>query len=132
MTNSGLQKLTKLTKLQSLELSGSRITSEGLAAVLPAWKNLRQLSLWNVEGLDDAIAGPLAELEHLEMLDLSRTPLTDEGLRELANSSSLRRLYVSKTNVTAAGVDAFREMNSRCWISWNGDAGTGKGKEASE
>lgn len=136
VTNSGLQKLTTLNRLQSLDLSGSEITSEGLATALPAWRELRRLNLWNVQGIDDTIARHLEELEGLEMLDLSRTALTDEGLMELANNASLHRLYVSRTNVTAAGVAAFREANPSCWISWDGNVGAGLGhgqrKEAGE
>lgn len=132
VTDSGLRKLATLAKLQSLELSGSEITSAGLAAALPAWNDLRELSLWNVQGIDDTIAGPLTKLERLEMLDLSRTPVTDRGLRELASSSSLRRLYVSRTNVTAAGLNAFREANRQCWISWSDEGGPRTAKTASE
>lgn len=126
VTDMGLEKLKTLENLQSIELSGAEITTAGLASVLPAWRELRRLSLWNIEGLDDGVAIALTELERLEVLDLSRTSLTDEGLMTLANIPSLRRLYVSRTNVTAPGVAAFRDKHPQCWISWYDSAGAGE------
>ena len=55
VTDLGLARLTKLEKLQHLDVSGSAITSNGLKA-LANLRDLRRLSLWNVKGIDDTAA----------------------------------------------------------------------------
>ena len=55
VTDLGLARLSKLEKLQHLDVSGSAITSNGLKA-LANLRDLRRLSLWNVKGIDDTAA----------------------------------------------------------------------------
>ena len=92
--------LSKLEKLQHLDVSGSAITSNGLKA-LANLRDLRRLSLWNVKGIDDTAAPYLEALGNLTSLDLSNTAVGDETLARLASCPNLRRLYVSETKVTA-------------------------------
>ena len=49
----------------------------------------------------------LAEMDFLQLLDLSQAPVTDAGLKELAGLKSLKTLYLSGTQVTDAGLPNF-------------------------
>lgn len=116
ITDLGLAKLTKLKKLQQLDLSGSAITASGLKT-LASLQDLRRLSLWNVKGIDDAAAPYLEALGRLTSLDLSNTAVGDDTLARLAKLANLRRLYVSETRVTAEGVAAFRKHHPATVVS---------------
>lgn len=75
------------------------------------WESLRGLAgvreLVLQAGLaDDARADILASLPAIERLVLRDSPLTDEGFRTLAASTTLRDLNVPQAACTAAGVEA--------------------------
>jgi internalin A len=98
VTDLGLAKLGKLTKLRRLNVSGARLTPAGLKvlASLP----LERLSLWNCEALNDAAANVLAEIPTLTSVDLSLTSVSDKGLQTLARLPNLKALYLTDTKVT--------------------------------
>lgn len=110
ITDLGLSKLAKLKKLRRLDLSGAAVTSAGLRT-LAQLPDLERLNLWNVKGIDDSAAGHLAALSKLAILDLSDTAVSDDMLGRLGKLPALKRLYVSETNVTAAGVAAFQQQH---------------------
>jgi len=116
ITDLGLTKLSKLTKLRRLNLSGARLTPAGLKvlAALP----LERLSLWNCDTLDDAAANILAEIPTLTNLDLSLTKVSDKGLQTLAKLPNLKVLYLTDTKVTPQAVDAFQKAHPKTFVSW--------------
>ena len=116
VTDLGLARLSRLEKLQHLDVSGSAITSNGLKA-LANLRDLRRLSLWNVKGIDDTAAPYLEALGNLTSLDLSNTAVGDETLARLGKLSELRRLYVGETKVTPEGLDAFRKRHPTSIVS---------------
>jgi internalin A len=116
VTDLGLAKLGKLTKLRRLNLSGARLTPAGLKVL--ARMPLERLSLWNCQALDDAAASVLAEIPTLTNLDLSLTKVSDVGLQTLAKLPNLKALYVSETKITPQAVDAFQKSNPKTFISW--------------
>jgi Leucine-rich repeat (LRR) protein len=79
ITDQGLARL-KGARIESLDLSGTRIGDEGLEAI--------------------------QNLNSLEALDLSRTAVTDEGLRRLAGLTRLKRLNLSRTKINGEGLSA--------------------------
>jgi Leucine-rich repeat (LRR) protein len=117
VTDLGLAKLSALKKLRRLDLSGAAITSAGVQT-LASLRALERLSLWNVKGVDDAAATHLAALATLTTLDLSNTAVSDQTLAKLAALAGLRRLYVNETNVTGAGLAAFKKQRPACVVSW--------------
>ena len=117
VTDLGLTKLVSLKKLRYLDVSGSSITVNGVKT-LATVRDLRRLSLWNVKGIDDAVASSLEIMTSLTSLDLSNTSVGDETLGRLARLPNLRRLYVSETNVTAKAVTAFRTEHPPIMVSW--------------
>jgi hypothetical protein len=117
ITDLGLSKVAQLVKLRQLDLSGASITANGVKA-LAQLPELRHLSLWNAAGVDDSAATALATLGALTSLDLSNTKVGDETLRRLTKLSTLRKLYVSETQVTSEGIAAFRKQNPACLVTW--------------
>lgn len=62
----------------------------------------------------DGLAKILATQRGLTIVDLSDSDLTDAGLRELRKIAGLYGLELTKTRVTAAGIQAFRRSNPAC------------------
>lgn len=117
ITDLGLAKLTKLKKLQRLDVSGSEITPAGLKQ-LEGLTQLRALSLWNCKALDDSAATGLAALPNLTKLDLSYTNVGDQALASLAGLPHLRELYLTDTRVTSTGFESFHKRDPKCQVSW--------------
>ena len=117
LTDLGVAKLAKLTKLRRLDISGAKITPAGLSA-LKSLPQLERLSLWNCKGLDDSAAPALAAFPKLGNLDLSYTSIGDATLKTLAALPNLKLLYLTDTKVTPAGVEAFRKQKPASFVSW--------------
>ena len=58
----------------------------------------------------------IASLTSLEELEISYAPLDDAGLQALAGMKNLRKLTVSTTNVTDAGVGDLKKALPGCEI----------------
>lgn len=115
----GLQNLAPLAELRSLDLGDLPIESAELSW-LPALSKLTELDIDGSFQIDDAIVGVLRKLPSLQRLNLAATLLTDAGLHELAGITSLQRLVIGGTQVTAAAVAAFTRQRPDCKvISWN-------------
>jgi internalin A len=117
LTDLGLAKLAKLTKLKRLDVSGAKITPAGLS-VLKNLPQLQRLSLWNCKALDDSAAPELVAIARLTDLDLSYTSAGDATLKSLAALPSLKLLYLTDTKVTPAAVEAFRKQKPASFVSW--------------
>jgi internalin A len=117
LTDLGVAKLAKLTKLRRLDISGARVTPAGLK-VLESLPQLERLSLWNCTALDDSAAPKFAAIPKLTFLDLSYTSTGDGTLKSLASLPNLKLLYLTDTKVTPAGVEAFRKQKPASFVSW--------------
>jgi internalin A len=116
LSDLGVAKLAKLKNLKRLNISGARLTPEGLQ-VLQALP-LQSLSVWASQSLDDAAAGLLAGMPTLAHLDMSYTQLGDQGLQRLAALPNLKTLYLTETNVTPEAVATFRKQHPTTFVSW--------------
>ena len=116
LSDLGIAKLANLKQLKRLNISGARLTPEGVKALqsLP----LEQLSLWACESLEDPVADVLAGMPTLTQLDLSYTKVGDQGLQRLAGLPNLKQLYLTETQVTPAGVESFRKQRPSTFVSW--------------
>ncbi len=112
----GVAKLARLKNLKRLDVSGARLSPEGVQVLqsLP----LERLSLWACESLDDAVADVLAGMPTLAHLDLSYTQVGDRALQRLATLPNLKHLYLTETKVTPAAVETFRKQRPSTFISW--------------
>jgi hypothetical protein len=116
ITDLGVAKLAKLKKLRRLNLSGARLTPEGIQILqgLP----LEHLSVWACQSLDNTAAAAMAGIPTLTTLDVSYTKIDDQGLQQLAKLPNLKYLYLTETQVTPAAVEAFRKKNPKTFVSW--------------
>ena len=90
-----------LPDVTSLDLSGSSITNDALAALDGA--AIRTLRL-DRTAITDAGLAQLVDLPELESLSLQHTPVTDAGLANLARLPRLQMLYLAGSSVTPAGL----------------------------
>src|SRR6185295_9005016 len=80
------------TAIKQLDLSGSKISGAGLAAL----DRCKELTTLNLAGsfVDDAGCRLLSRFKHLQQLDLSRSRITDDGLEQIAQLSELTHVAV--------------------------------------
>jgi outer membrane protein assembly factor BamB len=142
VAGTGLQQLTRLDKLEQLNLYGNALDDAGLAhfasmsslrslnlSLLPitdaglvhlqSLKKLRRLDLLFSVGfsgpkLTDAGAESLREMTGLESLNLTGTEITDAGLRQLQSLAGLKSIQITRTKITTEGVQAFRAALPGC------------------
>jgi hypothetical protein len=116
---SGLKHLGGLKGLTFLNLNGSGVTDPGLAGLAGLTK-LTRLYLRGT-GLTAPALAHLKDMTELRWLELIDQPVGDAGLERLAGLAALEHLDVrGKTNVTAAGVEAFAGARAGCRVVWNG------------
>jgi serine/threonine protein kinase/Leucine-rich repeat (LRR) protein len=140
LTDEDLRQLAGCKSLRDLTLSGTKITSAGIASLakLPSLvrlyvartpigeagvrqacnlPRLTHLSLQQVALTDDDLP-LLKRLKELQWLDLSATPVSDAALTHLAELAALTRLDVRSTQLTDAGLEELRSaIGTRCEIS---------------
>ncbi|QDV17724.1 Leucine Rich repeats (2 copies) [Gimesia panareensis] len=110
VTDETLKSLAGLSKVASLNLRGTDVTSAGLAHL----KNLKDLTHLHLEKtkVDDAGMKQLQALPNLEYLNLYGTAVTDAGVAQLGSLKKLKRLYVWQTKVTRPAGLALQEQIS--------------------
>ncbi|QDV11441.1 Leucine Rich repeats (2 copies) [Rosistilla oblonga] len=136
----GLQLLTGLSKLEHLDISGTRISDRGcetIAANFPRLsylklhscrqltnngvnhlaqkKTLRTVILGNTN-VDDEAAIALSTLPNLTHLRMWGCNVTDRGLAGLHQCTKLEKLEVRETKVTRDGVQQFKAALPNCII----------------
>lgn len=115
-TAEALEQLQTLPKLEVLNIDGFRFTEQHLAAITKF--KLKQL-LTNEAGIDDAMLARFAEMQTIEKLGFSNSPLTDAALPELKQLKGLVILHLFGTKVTAAGVADLQKALPNCKIEWD-------------
>lgn len=101
MSDVGLGHLHPLRKLESLQISGTTFSEKALQKFVPSHPQLRKLSRWNANDADLEI---LAELKHLEELDVWAGDVTDKGAASLAKMTKLKRLDINGHQMTDDGL----------------------------
>jgi len=121
-TDLGLKSLAGLLQLQALDLRGTAVTGAGLKD-LKGLKNLKMVSLDDGQVTDELLHGmqeadlmrafsrakgkegqPPTGAGDVLTVDLSKTKVTDAGLKELASLPELQELNLRNTAVTGAGM----------------------------
>jgi Leucine-rich repeat (LRR) protein len=131
ITDLGMERLRKIPSITDLNLYAvEKITDVGISYIRD-WKNLERLNLHGADITDTSVQQYVSGLTalkaldisftmgNLKILDLAETAITDRTLTALAANKSLRKLYLSGSQVTSAGVEAFRRANPQCEVSWN-------------
>ena len=112
-------------ELYSLNLSDTRVTDAGLAP----FKGTTGLTFLNLAGTgatDKGVIG-FAENKRLITLWLKGLPVTDAALAPFADCPTLRELSVADTKVTDAGLAHFRDNKNFTELSVSGTAVTDEG-----
>ena len=109
IADADLSRIAELGRLESLDLSETKISDVGLEA-LAALAGVRELRLYFAEGVSDLGMANLRGWESLERLDLRGTQTRSRVFETLAELKSLRELDVSHTSVTDDGMDRLAEL----------------------
>jgi len=106
--NSLLARLHYFDDLILLDLSGTRLTDEGLGHIA-GLKEIEHLSVSNTH-VGNSGMKYIARLEKVIRLDFSETRVTDDGLRQLQNLINLEQLSLDGTNVSDAGLKSLHNL----------------------
>jgi ABC-type transporter Mla MlaB component len=113
LTDAGLESISHMTQLETLELGGSdNITNAGIAH-LARLKNLRNLDLSSCKNLTGESIRHLRHLTQLEVLDISRIhDLSDTSIQHLGGLTKLKKIgWDSATSaLTDAGLQHLRAL----------------------
>lgn len=99
ITDDGLAELAKLPALTTLKLAGTAVTDQGLA-VLATASALRELSLTRCSLKQLTVAG-VGQLTSLKSLNLMDTPVGDDSGEALARLVNLEQLYIGRTRISS-------------------------------
>lgn len=134
ITDDGLAHIAGMTRLETLDLTGTDISEAGLAHICQM-NRLRTLGLppidvsdkgighlarltelrdFEVRGYEitDAGLAQLANLKHLTRLRLVGSPVTDEGMKHLSGLAELENLHLSFTEVGDRGLAHLSKLQS--------------------
>ncbi|KAJ8277031.1 hypothetical protein GJAV_G00070700 [Gymnothorax javanicus] len=106
VTDEGLLPLRSLQDLLELCLDRTAVTSRGVAACVSGLPQLQVLGLASTQVGDSVVRRGLLLCKHLVKLNLSRTRITDQGLKFL-RQMHLSQVNLDWTGVTPAGFASF-------------------------
>lgn len=106
ITDAGAARLSKFSKLTTLEMGTTGVTNVGIEVVkdLP---ELTSLGLSHTRA-DDRIMSTIASNPSIKELRLAQTPITDFGLNELEKLKNLESLDINHTSINGSGFEGFR------------------------
>ncbi|KAM4606665.1 uncharacterized protein ACJ7VT_016834 [Polymixia lowei] len=103
VSDAGLPPLRSLQELQELCLDRTAVTSRGVAALITCLPHLQVLGLASTQVGDTVVRRGLVHCAQLLKLNLSRTRITDHGLKFLKHMH-LAQVNLDGTAVTLAGI----------------------------
>uniref|UniRef100_A0A3B5AFR2 Uncharacterized LOC103363515 n=1 Tax=Stegastes partitus TaxID=144197 RepID=A0A3B5AFR2_9TELE len=98
VTDAGLPSLRGLQELQDLCLDRTAVTSRGVAALITCLPHLQVLGLASTQVGDTVVRRGLLRCNQLLKLNLSRTRITDHGLK------FLKHMHLAQVNLDGTGV----------------------------
>jgi hypothetical protein len=114
----GCELLSRLEKLEVLNLHACGLSDEGLVKIaqLP---QLVRLDIGYSQGrISDAGAGALSRAERLEVLNIYDSSVTDKFLSETVTKlKMLEEIELTRTRVTEEGVRLLQQANPRCRVT---------------
>jgi Leucine-rich repeat (LRR) protein/thiol-disulfide isomerase/thioredoxin len=123
ITDAGLKHLASLRSLKALQIPGTQVTDAGVAYLkqLPHLEHLR-LGVYD-EGIrltDDGLRD-VGQITTLKSLDLSGTMITNAGLAHLHGLKHLEDLSLDETQITQEGLSQLEPLQSlralRCYLN---------------
>lgn len=98
VSDAGLPCLRSLQDLQDLCLDRTAVTSRGVAGLIVCLPHLQVLGLASTRVGDNVVKKGLIRCNHLVKINLSRTRITDHGLK------FLKHMHLAQVNLDATGV----------------------------
>lgn len=124
--DSDLGALGGMPDLQRIDLSHTRVTDLGLAALKPLRK-VTDLNLYYAEQAGDGALAAIKDWKRLRKLNLRGTKVTDAGLAHLAGMSNLEDLDIGFALITDGGFDRLSALIGLKSLSVGGNKITGAG-----
>jgi len=124
VNDEALRWLSKMTSLETLYLYNTEVTGSGLKSLKGAPLLYLELSHSPVTNKGLAEVGDLTSLEYL---GLKSTAVSDSGMRHLSTLRSLRELRLTNTEVTDAGLEELSHIGSLEAILLGGTRVTAEG-----
>ncbi|MBI3864937.1 MAG: hypothetical protein HY290_23930, partial [Planctomycetia bacterium] len=114
LTDDGMRRLARLTKLESLYVGYAQITDAGLES-LDALTNLKELRAQqlNMSGTS------LRHFPRLKILALGLSQITDSGLAPIAAMPDLQGVALNNTAISDAGLAPFAGLRNLEYLSLN-------------
>lgn len=109
ITDDSLDKLVELKNLESLSLDNTKVTDRGLAKLESL--QLKQLSLTGTCPGQLTVSG-IGRLQSLTSLNVTGCELTDDSAEAIGALSNLKRLYLGRTQMTAACLPALCNLKN--------------------
>ncbi|KAJ8418697.1 hypothetical protein AAFF_G00001960 [Aldrovandia affinis] len=111
VTDQGVAQLSIMTRLKKLSLSNTLVTDEGLLS-LRSLQELLELCLDRTAVTSRGVAACVTSLPHLQVLGLASTQVGDTVVRRgLLRCTQLLKLNLSRTRITDHGLKFLRQMH---------------------
>jgi RND family efflux transporter MFP subunit len=114
----GLSAISRLARLEELNLSKTWITGKGFARLV-SLERLKQLQLNGCGRLEGSSLAALAKLPQLEKLSLSGCPIDDSAVEPLKLLKALHQLDLYNTNISIPGIRALQKALPKTSIGRN-------------
>jgi internalin A len=128
LKDADIEKLSPLTRLQTLDLRSTPISSLALS-YLKGMKDLKSLDLSETSNVGNEGLEQLQGLTNLEDLNLWSCYIEDDGLVHLQGMTKLKRLNLDKCNITDAGLAHVRPLKNLEFLHLGGTRVTDAGLE---
>lgn len=114
--NDGISHIAPFTNLEHLLVWNGTMDDDGLEP-LTNLKKLKTLDIHGCRSLTSACADHLVQIENLEDLNIAETSFDDEGLAKLADLKSLKSISIGQTGITSDGIAAFKAKHPDCKVN---------------
>lgn len=110
VTDQGVGQLSTMTRLKKLSLSNTQVTDAGLPSMRGLWE-LQELCLDRTAVTSKGVADLIIVLPHLQVLGLASTQVGDSVVkRGLIRCNQLVKLNLSRTRITDRGLKFLKHM----------------------
>ncbi|KAJ3701133.1 hypothetical protein LUZ61_004838 [Rhynchospora tenuis] len=107
--------------VEAIDLSGQKMVDGEWLAYLGAFRCLQSLKLADCRGVSSSSIWPLAGIDVLKELDLSRCEkFTDAGVKHIITIQSLEKLHLCQTGVTASGARLLSSLSNLTLLDLGG------------
>lgn len=114
--SSGLNFLTKLNQLQTLEISHNRRTLNRAMLNIAYLTNLTRLFLQGMCLKDKGLGLLARSLSNLNVLNISKNDISDEGIAHLKHLKNLIKLFIIKIKITDKGLNILAQSCSKLQV----------------